>query len=85
MLNLSREFARLTKEDYQAVKKFQEKPLEGSAPFADENGLEFNAENVNLRQLHLTKKFSSVTDKPAQLNNENPPKAKFEKVSKEKT
>jgi len=66
MLNLSREFARLTKEDYQAVKKFQEKPLEGSAPFADENGKEFNTENVNLRQLHLIKKFSSITDKSTQ-------------------
>lgn len=38
MLNLSREFARLNKDNYQAVKKFQEKPLEGFASFADENG-----------------------------------------------
>ena len=37
MLNLSREFARLKKDNYQAVNKFQEKPLEGFASFADEN------------------------------------------------
>lgn len=64
ILNLSREFARLTKEDYQSVKKFQEKPLDGRASFKDENEGDDDV-NVNHRKIHLEKKFSSTVNPEA--------------------
>jgi hypothetical protein len=38
LLNLSKSFARLMKENHKAAKSFQEQPLQGQPAFADKDG-----------------------------------------------
>lgn len=61
LLNLSRSFARMMKENHQAAKRFQEKPLEGCTVFAkDQEGSPSAGDELTRREQHLQKKFGNV-------------------------
>lgn len=57
LLNLSRQFARMVKENYQAAKKFQEKPLKGCPMFADE--LDQNADLDGVKEQYLKDRYKN--------------------------
>lgn len=60
LLNLSRAFARMMKENYQAARRFQEKPLEGCALFAqDQEEVATQVGGLTRREQHLQNKFNT--------------------------
>ena len=68
-MNLSRSFARMIKENYQAAKRFQEKPLEGCAQFAKDQveaipGDEKLNDGLTRRERHLQNKFYGPNAQP---------------------
>lgn len=68
-MNLSRSFARMIKENYQAAKRFQEKPLEGCAPFAKDQmeavpGDQNLDDGLTRRERHLQSKFYGPDSQP---------------------
>lgn len=68
-MNLSRSFARMIKENYQAAKRFQEKPLEGCATFAKDqvepaSGDEKFDDGLTRRERYLQNKFHGQNSHP---------------------
>jgi len=59
MLNLSRQFARLIKENYQAARRFLEQPIAGFPLFADQLTDEMMASKVNHRDELIMNKYKN--------------------------
>lgn len=71
LLNLSRSFARMMKDNYQAARRFQEKPLEGCAVFAqDQEDVAIPVGGLTRREQHLQNKFNNPSSQPAKGSNQ---------------
>lgn len=87
MLNLSRQFARLIKENYKAAQKFMEKPLDGFPTYSDEL-TEEGAKDDGKKQEYLKARYPQVKQGPSEpIFNANaatfvPKQRKPEKVEK---
>ena len=61
LVNLSRSFARLVKDNYKAAKNFQEAPLQGRPAFADGDSTAVSG-TENAREEHMREKYKPLAE-----------------------